>query len=145
MNTALEYSTRVVQEAGRRCKKSTLNDLVHLTPLRIPLMNPPYISKLAWSNNDSYTWLFSRTWKNTKIFVPVYNFVKNPSQEMELASVNLWAMGIGHWTDPLGRIRAAAGICSLVETPQKFPRNTEAVDMNGRFQMQGGKNWILPK
>jgi hypothetical protein len=21
----------------------------------------------------------------------------------------------------------------------------EAADMNGRFQMQGGKNWILPK
>jgi hypothetical protein len=42
MNTALEYNTRVVQEAGRRCKKSTLNDLVDLTPLRIPLMNPPY-------------------------------------------------------------------------------------------------------
>jgi hypothetical protein len=41
MNTALEYSTRVVQEGGRRCKKITLNDLVHLTPLRIPLMNPP--------------------------------------------------------------------------------------------------------
>jgi hypothetical protein len=41
MNTALEYSTRVVQEGGRRCKKSTLNDLVNLTPLRIPLMNPP--------------------------------------------------------------------------------------------------------
>jgi hypothetical protein len=41
MNTALEYSTRVVKEEGRRCKKSTLNDLVHLTPLRIPLMNPP--------------------------------------------------------------------------------------------------------
>ncbi len=41
MNTAFEYSTRVVQEGGRRCKKSTLNDLVHLTPLRIPLMNPP--------------------------------------------------------------------------------------------------------
>jgi hypothetical protein len=41
MNTALEYSTRVVQEGGRRCKKSTLNDLVHLTPLRIHLMNPP--------------------------------------------------------------------------------------------------------
>ncbi len=41
MNTALEYSTRVVQEGGRQCKKSTLNDLVHLTPLRIPLMNPP--------------------------------------------------------------------------------------------------------
>jgi hypothetical protein len=40
MNTALEYSTRVVQEGGRRGKKSTLNDLVHLTPLRIPLMNP---------------------------------------------------------------------------------------------------------
>jgi hypothetical protein len=25
MNTALEYSTRVVQEGDRRCKKSTLN------------------------------------------------------------------------------------------------------------------------
>ncbi len=43
MNTALEYSTRVVQEGGRRCKKSTLNDIVHLTPLRIPLMNPPLV------------------------------------------------------------------------------------------------------
>jgi hypothetical protein len=43
MNTALEYSTRVVQEWGRRCKKSTLNNLVHLTPLRIPLMNPPLV------------------------------------------------------------------------------------------------------
>jgi hypothetical protein len=43
MNTALEYSTRVVQEGSHRCKKSTLNDLVHLTPLRIPLMNPPYV------------------------------------------------------------------------------------------------------
>jgi hypothetical protein len=40
MNTALEYSTRVVQEGDRRCKKSTLNYLAYLTPLRIPLMNP---------------------------------------------------------------------------------------------------------
>jgi hypothetical protein len=47
MNTALEYSTRVVQEGGRRCKKSSLNDLVHLTPLRIPLMNPPYIQQMS--------------------------------------------------------------------------------------------------
>jgi hypothetical protein len=45
MNTALEYTTRVVQEGGRQCKKSTLNDLVHLTPLRIPLMNPPTDTK----------------------------------------------------------------------------------------------------
>jgi hypothetical protein len=37
MNTALEYSTTMVQEGCRRCKNSTLNDLVHLTPLRIPL------------------------------------------------------------------------------------------------------------
>ncbi len=42
-NTALEYSTRVVQKGGPRCKKSTLNDFVHLTPLRIPLMNPPLV------------------------------------------------------------------------------------------------------
>ncbi len=40
MNTALEYSTRVVQEGDRRWKKSTLSDLAYLTPLRIPLMNP---------------------------------------------------------------------------------------------------------
>jgi hypothetical protein len=40
MNTALEYSTRVVQEGDRRCKKSILDDLAYLTSLRIPLMNP---------------------------------------------------------------------------------------------------------
>ncbi len=40
MNTALEYSTRVVQEGDRRGKKSTLNDLAYMTPLTIPLMNP---------------------------------------------------------------------------------------------------------
>jgi hypothetical protein len=51
MNTALEYSTGVVQEGGRRCKKSTLNDLVHLTPLRIPLMNPP-IGKVGKVGRD---------------------------------------------------------------------------------------------
>jgi hypothetical protein len=44
MNTTLEYSTRVVQEGDRRCKKSTLNDLAYLTPLRIPLMNPVSVS-----------------------------------------------------------------------------------------------------
>jgi hypothetical protein len=41
MNTALEYSTRVVQEVDHRCKKSTLNDLAYLTHLRIPLTNEP--------------------------------------------------------------------------------------------------------
>jgi hypothetical protein len=51
MNTALEYSTRVVQEGGRRCKKSTLNDLVHLTLLRIPLMNPPLFQ---WIGNFQF-------------------------------------------------------------------------------------------
>ncbi len=43
MNTTLEYSTRVVQKGDRRCKKSTLNDLAYLTPLRIPLMNPVHV------------------------------------------------------------------------------------------------------
>ncbi len=46
MNTTLEYSTRVVQEGDRRCKKSTLNDLAYQTPLRIPLMNPEYVDTL---------------------------------------------------------------------------------------------------
>ncbi len=50
MNTALEYSTRVVQEGDRRCKKSTLNDLAYLTPLRIPLMNPVIL--YAWMRKE---------------------------------------------------------------------------------------------
>jgi hypothetical protein len=37
----------VAQEGDRRCKKSTLNDLAYLTPLRIPLMNPVIERKLA--------------------------------------------------------------------------------------------------
>ena len=53
MNTALEFSTRVVQEGARRCKKSTLNDLVHLTPLRIPLMNPPDIYRICIHKDES--------------------------------------------------------------------------------------------
>ncbi len=56
MNTALEYSTRVVQEGGRRCKKSTLNDLVHLTPLRIPLMNPPRVGRVQSFFSSRRNW-----------------------------------------------------------------------------------------
>ncbi len=55
MNTALEYSTRVVQEGSRRCKKSTLNDLIHLTPLRIPLMNPPIV--WIWTCCSTTQWI----------------------------------------------------------------------------------------
>ncbi len=51
----LEYSTRVVQEGGRGCKKSILNDLVHLTPLRIPLMNPPYLREVRCTIMDEGT------------------------------------------------------------------------------------------
>jgi hypothetical protein len=54
MNTALEYSTRVVQEGVRRCKKNTLNDLVHLTPLRIPLMNPPQVIGSCANQQEDY-------------------------------------------------------------------------------------------
>jgi hypothetical protein len=54
MNTALEYSTRVVQEGDRRCKKSTLNDLAYLTPLRIPLMNPVIMYKIYISPIHSH-------------------------------------------------------------------------------------------
>jgi hypothetical protein len=55
MDTTLEYSTRVVQEGDRRCKKSTLNDLAYLTPLRIPLMNPV----IVWNDSMGTKWLFS--------------------------------------------------------------------------------------
>ncbi len=51
-NTTLEYSTRVVQEGDRRCKKSTLNDLAYLTPLRIPLMNPVLVSPFSLQGNQ---------------------------------------------------------------------------------------------
>jgi hypothetical protein len=54
MNTALEYSTRVVQEGDRRCKKSTLDDLAYLTPLRIPLMNPVIVYRpLLYLSNEA--------------------------------------------------------------------------------------------
>ncbi len=37
------------------------------------------------------------------------------------------------------------GVAGITETLNEKSSNPEAVDMNGRFQMQGGKNWILPK
>jgi hypothetical protein len=61
MNTTLKYSTRVVQEGGRRCKKSTLNDLAYLTPLRIPLMNPVY----EYSCAHHVTWSPYKLWRST--------------------------------------------------------------------------------
>jgi hypothetical protein len=72
MNTTLEYSTRVVHEGDRRCKKSTLNDLAYLTPLRIPLMNPvslrapQHLSRMGLCQTipkclSSYIWLL--LWK----------------------------------------------------------------------------------
>jgi hypothetical protein len=57
MKTVLEYSARVVQEGGRRCKKSTLNDLVHLTSLRIPLMNPPTVCAVSCQTKFKYLYL----------------------------------------------------------------------------------------
>jgi hypothetical protein len=42
---------------------------------------------------------------------------------------------------------AALSAISKVPKREIFDRSDfpEAVDMNGRFQMQGGKNWFLPK
>ncbi len=60
MNTALEYSTRVVQEGDRRCKKSTLNDLAYLTPLRIPLMNPVILISLLCAESPNLGNIFGR-------------------------------------------------------------------------------------
>jgi hypothetical protein len=70
MNTALEYSTRVAQEGCRRCKKSTLNDLVHLTPLRIPLMNPPGDRRCKKSTLNDLAYL-------TPLRIPLMNPVKH--------------------------------------------------------------------
>ncbi len=75
MNTALEYSTRVVQEGGRRCKKSTLNDLVHLTPLRMPLMNPP-IQNIFFKSIRIYFTQREKAYseKKTKRFFFIYKY-----------------------------------------------------------------------
>ncbi len=43
-------------------------------------------------------------------------------------------LGLGDTFDSVG-----------VEKTQSQCNCSEAADMNGRFQMQGGKNWILPK
>ncbi len=68
-NTALEYSSRVVQEGGRRCKKSTLNDLVHLTSLRIPLMNPP----IATHCTPSFTvYTYHATYRTPSYFLYLF-------------------------------------------------------------------------
>jgi hypothetical protein len=77
MNTALEYSTRVVQEGGRRCKKSTLNDLVHLTPLRIPLLNPPTEDRQHHHNSRNLVYVIHRliNYTDIKAFVGIsYKF-----------------------------------------------------------------------
>jgi hypothetical protein len=76
MNTALEYSTRVVQEGGRRCKKSTFNDLVHLTPLRIPVMNPPKVKGVN-VGYDSYS-----TLTPPPPFNPTYKLALTPVQDL---------------------------------------------------------------
>ncbi len=50
MNTDLEYSTRVVQEGGRRCKKSTLNDLTP-DPSKNTFNEPAKIADLLYQEN----------------------------------------------------------------------------------------------
>jgi hypothetical protein len=37
-----------------------------------------------------------------------------------------------------------AKLLEAIQVPRN-PQCPEAVDINGRFQMQGGKNWFLPK
>ncbi len=42
------------------------------------------------------------------------------------------------------RVKMHCGLSSRMSSLVMDPLS-EAVDMNGRFQMQGGKNWFLPK
>ncbi len=75
-NTTLEYSTRVVREGDRRCKKSTLNDLAYLTPLRIPLMNPVFVAGEDQGRTDSTGGEGdggSIFWKTIEIGLPSYS------------------------------------------------------------------------
>jgi hypothetical protein len=77
MNTALEYSTRVVQEGDHRCKKSTLNDFVHLTPLRIPLMNPPYVLRYNFCTAVACTVLYNTLHSRGLQYKTFWNVKKN--------------------------------------------------------------------
>jgi hypothetical protein len=80
MNTALEYSTRVVNEGGRRCKKSTLNDLVHLTPSKYTF-NEPAISILVCTRKGIFA----------DVCTPVLYWSNFSSESMVLDAV-LWTL-----------------------------------------------------
>ncbi len=79
--TVLLLST--VQEWSRRGAvdvKSTLNDLVHLTPLRIPLMNPP----VGLENPPKCT-VLTKNLRNFKQPSVIIICVKQQSQEFRHA------------------------------------------------------------
>jgi hypothetical protein len=58
-------------------------------------------------------------------------------------SVNVYPSMDACWADPAW----ATGMTLLLQLPLllAFLTAQRRYDMNGRFQMQGGKNWILPK
>ncbi len=102
MNTALEYSTRVVQERDRRCKKSTLNDLAYLTPLRIPLMNPVLKSLRQYKKQRGLNYL-QRTKLSCSRMIRLHALPLPPLSRQQVASSCVSLVQI---TDGRGRGRA---------------------------------------
>jgi hypothetical protein len=60
MYTALEYSTRVVQEGDRRCKKSTLNDFCTPDPSKNTFNEPAtYLEGMAAGSYKEMSSIFA--------------------------------------------------------------------------------------
>ncbi len=53
--------------------------------------------------------------------------------------------GAKTFTIQVGQRQKIISVDHLEADTGPYPVSPEAVDMNGRFQMQGGKNWFLPK
>ncbi len=65
---------------------------------------------------------------------------KNGTEEMNIETSFWKYKWIADWCKNIMRKYSVVTV-----QEQEADLNSEAVDMNGRFQIQGGKNWILPK
>jgi hypothetical protein len=62
-----------------------------------------------------------------------------------IPSSSNWKRYRRHQKPDYSSLRKNVNVPELENRLKLAIHRSEAVDMNGRFQMQGGKNWILPK
>jgi hypothetical protein len=120
----------------------SVNLLIHLPVLstvRLSITTQPY----------SYVCLLSHPLKNyllsTHPYIPVFFlsvslFIILPAR-LKNTTPSVCSSNI----HPLSVHPFQCHFIHLSQSPVLLLARTEAADMNGRFQMQGGKNWILPK